>query len=107
MLGSPDLSHQLEATASPSLIARKPKPTKNDAINLLCEHELGKDELRLAAQCGDSFVADAQQGAARDRLFVILDFVFDEHLVFVSEGTCGSIRHARVWVLREQKVDSP
>ena len=69
------------------------QPPRDDAVDFFPDDQLRERELFVLRQCGDRFVADAQEDAARDRFLVGFDLLFDVPLVLVLERSGRSMGH--------------
>jgi len=85
VLRPPHLVVQLESPAAPGVVRRQSQPPEDDAIDLLQHQHLGQHELRFRGEPRGCLVADREDRGAGNRFLVVLDFLLDEHRVFVTE----------------------
>ena len=64
---------------------RESQPRADDAVHFFAQQQLGERELLLRFERLHRLIPDAQDGLASHSFLVVLDFPFDEQLVFVLE----------------------
>lgn len=77
------LGEYFDPPALPHLVAIELDTFRNNTVDFLPHHDFRERDLGLVAEGRNRFIADFEQRATRNRVFVVLDFVLYVQLVFV------------------------
>src|SRR5688500_18455693 len=96
-----ELLQPLQLLLAPRRVRGNSQSLPDDLVDFVAKKELVHRELSLRMKRSDSFIANFEEGCARDRVLVDLDLIFHKQIVLVLQRSwCGLIHLVGSEVMR-------